>query len=95
MIAPATVWCNAMLGRLPVRYTAVMTRTLTAAIAKLETLSPDEQERIATWLLDELGDEAHWARQFAESQDLLAELANEAQVDHAAGRTVPLDPEKL
>lgn len=50
-----------------------MTRSLTAAIAKLETLAPDEQERVATWLLDELGDEARWARQFAKSQDLLAD----------------------
>lgn len=72
-----------------------MTRTLTAAIAKLETLPLDEQERVATWLLDELGDEARWARQFAESQDLLADLANEALADHAASRTIPLDPEKL
>lgn len=72
-----------------------MTRTLTAAIAKLEALPPDEQERVASWLLGELGDEARWARQFAESQDLLADLANEALADHAAGRTVPLDPEKL
>jgi len=72
-----------------------VTRALTAAIAKLETLPPDEQERVATWLLDELGDEARWARQFAESQDLLADLANEALADYVDGRTVPLDPDKL
>jgi hypothetical protein len=41
------------------------------------------------------GDEARWTQQFEESQDLLADLANEALADHAAGRTVPLDPEKL
>jgi len=50
---------------------------------------------VATWPLDELGDEARWARQFAESQDLLADLAKEALADHATGRTVPLNPEKL
>ncbi len=72
-----------------------MTRTLTAVIAKLETLPPDEQERVATWLLDELEDEARWTRQFAESQDLLADLAKEALAEHAASRTTPLDPEKL
>lgn len=72
-----------------------MTRSLTVAIERLEALPPEEQDRVATWLLDELKDEARWARQFSESQDLLAELASEAMTDHAAGRTRPLDPDKL
>lgn len=76
-------------------YTAVMTRSLTAAIEKLEALPPEEQDRVATWLLDELTDEAKWAQQFAASQDLLADLANEALIDHAEGRTRTLDPDKL
>lgn len=76
-------------------YTAGMTRSLTAAIERLEALPPDEQDRVATWLLDELTDEAKWAEQFAASQDLLAELGKEALADHAAGRTRPLDPGKL
>ena len=33
-----------------------MTQTLDAAIAKLATLPPDEQDRVARWLLDELRD---------------------------------------
>jgi hypothetical protein len=72
-----------------------MTRSLTEAIEKLEALPPDEQDRVATWLLDELTDEARWAQKFAASQDLLADLANEAIADHAEGRTRPLDPDKL
>jgi len=72
-----------------------MTRSLTAVIERLETLPPEEQDRVATWLLDELSDEAKWAQQFAESQDLLAELAREAMADHGAGRTRLLDPDKL
>lgn len=88
-----TLWRRVVVpGR---RYTGTMTRTLTAAIAKLETLTPDEQDRVATWLLDELKDEEHWAQQFAASQDVLAGLAAEALADHAAGRTTELDPEKL
>jgi hypothetical protein len=63
-----------------------MTRSLTAAIEKLEALSPEEQDRVASWLLDELTDEARWAEQFAASQDLLLDLANEAITDHAQGR---------
>ena len=58
----------------------VMTRALDAAIAKLATLPADEQDRIAQWLLDELRDDEHWARQFATSQDALGRLA-EAYAD--------------
>jgi arginine utilization protein RocB len=72
-----------------------MTRTLDAAIAKLAALSPEEQDRVGTWLLEELDDEEHWSRQFAASQDALSKLAAEARADLAAGRTTPLDPEQL
>jgi hypothetical protein len=72
-----------------------MTRTLDAAIAKLSTLPAEEQDRVARWLLDELADEEHWARQFGASQDTLSKLAAEARVDRAAGRDSTLDPEKL
>lgn len=72
-----------------------MTRTLDAAVAKLATLPPDEQDRVGQWLLDELGDDEHWDRQFAASQDALSELAAEARADIAAGRTTSLDPDKM
>jgi len=77
------------------RYTRLVTQTLDAAIAQLAALPPEEQDRIGRWLLEELRDEDHWARQFAASQDTLAKLAAEARADHAAGRTTDLDPEKL
>jgi hypothetical protein len=89
-------WLRQLSGRLAtVRYTSSMTRTLDAAIAKLATLPPDEQDRVAHWLLDELRDEEHWTRQFAASQDTLSKLAAEARADLAASRTTPLDIEKL
>lgn len=72
-----------------------MTQALETAIAKLATLPPAEQDRVARWLLDELQDEEHWVRQFADSQDALSKLAAEARADHVAGRTNQLDPEKL
>ena len=72
-----------------------MTRALDAAIAKLAALPPDEQDRIALWLVDELHDEEHWARQFSASQDALSKLAAEARADRAAGRATELDPDKL
>ena len=78
-----------------VRYTVPVTQALDAAIAKLATLPPEEQDRVARWLLDELRDEEHWTQQFGASQGALSQLAAEARADHNAGRTTALDPEKL
>jgi hypothetical protein len=72
-----------------------MTRALDAVVAKLATLSPEEQDRIAEWLLEELRDDEHWSRQFANSQEALGKLAAEARADLAAGRATELDPDKL
>jgi hypothetical protein len=72
-----------------------MTRTLDAAIAKLATLPPDEQDRVGRWLLDELQDEERWSSQFDASQDTLSRLADEARADNLAGRSTELDPDKL
>ena len=72
-----------------------MTRAMDAAVAKLASLPADEQDRIAQWLLDELRDEEHWARQFSASQDALSKLAAEARADRAADRATELDPDKL
>jgi hypothetical protein len=72
-----------------------MTRTLDAAIAKLANLPSEEQDRVASWLLDELRDDEHWTRQFGASQAALSKLAAEARADRTAGRTTALDPEKL
>jgi hypothetical protein len=74
---------------------SIVTQALDAAIAKLETLPPDEQDRVARWLLEELRDEEHWARQFAGSQEALRNLAAEAREDRAQGRATELDPDKL
>ena len=62
------------------RIIRVMTRALDTAIARITTLPPDEQDRIAQWLLDELNDEDRWTEQFANSRDSLSRLADEAVV---------------
>ena len=72
-----------------------MTQLLEAALAQLAKLSPDEQDRVGRWLLEELRDEELWDRQFSGSQDVLSRLAAEALSDRDAGRTTPLDPDKL
>lgn len=72
-----------------------MTQTLDAAIAKLATLLPDEQDRVGRWLLDEPRDEEDWISRFAASQDALGRLAAEARAVRAAGRTTEFDPDAL
>jgi hypothetical protein len=72
-----------------------MTQLLEAALAQLAKLPPDEQDRVGRWLLEELRDEQLWDRKFGASQDVLSKLAVEALSDRAAGRTAPLDPDKL
>jgi hypothetical protein len=72
-----------------------MTRALDAVVAKLATLPPEDQDRIAQWLLEELRDDEHWARQFKDSQGALSKLATEARADRAAGRATELDPDTL
>lgn len=72
-----------------------MTQALDAAIAKLASLAPEEQDRVARWLLDELQDDGEWTRQFSGSHVALRKLAAEARADRAAGRATKLDPNKL
>lgn len=71
-----------------------MTQTLDAAIAKLASLSPEEQDRVGRWLLEELRDEERWADQLDSSRDSLAKLAAETREEQSAGRATDLDPEK-
>jgi hypothetical protein len=78
-----------------VRYTAVVTRTLDAAIAKLATLPPAEQDRVGRWLLDELADDEQWAKTLDTSQDRLGTLAAEARADRTRGRVTDVDPDRL
>jgi len=72
-----------------------VTRTLDAAIAKLATLPPEEQDRVGRWLLDELADDERWTGAFGASQDTLRKLTAEARADRAAGRTTDVDPDNL
>jgi hypothetical protein len=75
--------------------THVMTRARDAVVAKLATLSPEEQDRIAIWRIEELHDDEHWARPLANSQDALSKLAAEVRADRAAGEATELDPDNL
>jgi hypothetical protein len=67
-----------------------MTDLLQKALSELAKLPESEQDAVATILLEELASERRWAASFANSQDLLAKLAEKALADHAAGGTKPL-----
>lgn len=72
-----------------------MTKLLDRAFDKARKLPEREQNAIAGLILDELEDDAQWDRVFAASGDALARLADEAAAEDRAGKTKPLDPEKL
>jgi hypothetical protein len=68
-----------------------MTRVLDAALAEVAKLPPDEQDALATLLLDEIRSEERWSVSFAKSQHTLKALADEALAEFRAGKTQPLD----
>ncbi len=68
-----------------------MTQLLEKAFQEASKLSDIQQNMIARWLLDELLAEKKWESLFANSEDVLANLADEALKEHRAGKTTPLD----
>ena len=72
-----------------------MTKLLEQAIAKIKNLPDNEQDIIATIIIEEIEDEIQWEKAFADSQDILAKLAAEAMTEYRAGKTQELDPETL
>ena len=72
-----------------------MTKLLKKAFAKASKLQDVEQNVIAKWLLEELAAEKKWEQRFAESEDILGQLADEALEEHKKGKTMPLDTDKL
>lgn len=72
-----------------------MNTRLEEAFAQAAQLPPDQQEALAALLLDEIASEKLWDQAFAQSQNQIAQLADEALTEFQEGRTVPLDEEQL
>jgi hypothetical protein len=72
-----------------------MTKLLEEAFAQISSLSKNEQDAIAEWLLETLASERRWSEAFAASHDVLESLAEEALNEYWKGHTQALDPEKL
>jgi hypothetical protein len=46
-------------------------------------------------IIAEFASELRWKKSFADPEDMLSQLADEALAEHRAGRTLELDPERL
>lgn len=76
-------------------YSVFMTKLLKKAIDSVRDLSPTEQDAIAQIMLDEIESERLWDQRFSQGHDGLNQLADKAWAEHEAGKSHPLDPDKL
>ncbi len=72
-----------------------MTKLLKKAFQEASKLPDIEQNSLAKWLMEELEAERKWDQVFAESEDVLGQLADEALEAHKQGKTKPLNAKKL
>ena len=72
-----------------------VTELLEERLRRRPRLSDREQDVFARCLMDELESEQRRSQAFEPSQDRLAEWTREAVEDDLAGRTEPLDPDRL
>ncbi len=74
-----------------------MTRLMEKAFEKARELPEDEQDAIASIILQEIESEHRWDELFArpESADLLSRMADEALAEARAGRAKKLDRNEL
>ena len=73
----------------------IMTKLLEQAFTEANKLPADEQDALARFLIEELASERRWTQAFADSQNRLSQLADEALAEHQAGKTQELDPDAL
>ena len=64
---------------------------LQEALRRMEALSQEEQDAIASQIMEALDDEQDWARKIREKPDVLRSLAREALEEHRRGETRPMD----
>ena len=72
-----------------------MTKLLRKAFEEASMLPEMDQNSLAKWVLEELHSEKAWSKSFAESEDVLEKLADEALTEKRKGETTPLDLDRL
>jgi hypothetical protein len=68
-----------------------VTELLENALRKVATLPQEEQDAIASQILETLEDETTWKEKLARTQDNLRGLAGDAQREHQRGETRSID----
>jgi hypothetical protein len=68
-----------------------VTELLENALRKVATRPKEEQDAIASQILETLDDETAWKEKLAGTEDKLRSLAREARHEHERGETRPLD----
>jgi hypothetical protein len=68
-----------------------MTELLENALRKVAQLPREEQDAIASQIIETLQDEAAWKEKLARNPEKLRRLAEEAKHEHERGETRPLD----
>ena len=72
-----------------------MTQLLEKAFSEASMLSELQQNILARWIIDELLAEKKWDILFSETEDELAELADEALREHERGKTQIMNLDEL
>ncbi len=72
-----------------------MTKLLEKAFQRASALPVVDQNALAKWLLEELEADKKWELIFAESENVLDKLADEALAAHKKGKTRSLNIERL
>jgi hypothetical protein len=67
-----------------------MSSLLHKALERVAALPLDEQDAIASQILDSLDDEKAWKKRFAEKRDVIRRMAREAVEDDQRDETLPL-----
>jgi hypothetical protein len=68
-----------------------VTGLMEAALKRIESLSPEEQDAIASQIMETLDDEQAWMSSFRENPEKLRHLAAEALEEHRRHETRSLD----
>jgi hypothetical protein len=68
-----------------------MTEMLEKALRKVASLPLEEQDAIASQIIETLQDEATWKEKLSRSPEKLRRLAEEAEREHRQGETRPLE----
>lgn len=72
-----------------------MTKLFQQVVGKVSQLPDTEQDAIERLVLDEMESDRRWTDLLAKSPKTLERLADEAWAEHEAGKSEPLDPERM